>query len=772
MRIAILFLFSLCIYPLCSQNISGKVIDETSQPIAFANVILVHSSDSSFVDGTTTGNDGNFVINNRIEESNLSDYELRISFIGYDSRIIHLTSKDIGAIKLLTNSKLLSEITITAPPPIIKMENRGLSVNIPNSSLQDIGTLSDILVNLPLVNKDNDKIIVFGKGIPLIYIDNRLIRDLDELEIINSSNIKKVTVVTNTGAEYDATVKSVIKIETLKIAGEGLSGDAMSNLQINSRISHNEFVNFNFRRKKIDVFTSFRFSEAKKRINRNTLQFLETDNMKNSVERFLKENQYSKQYRISTGLNYSVNANNSVGVKYDFAKNDPFKGGTESEMIVMVNDIMQEEFNSAMDLKNDRTTHYMNLYYAGKLTSFLSAKIDLDYATGKTISMQHAKDYRIDSINYLISSGKQEYDLYATKFTLTTPIWDSEVTYGGEYSCTINKQIFDIEEVDITEGLQSNNNKAKQKLFAAFAMFDKTYGKFSFNIGLRYERVQFKYFVGQEQIESQSRTYNNLYPSASISYNGKFIHMALDYQNNTERPSYYQLRNNIQYNTPYLYETGNPYLRPVKMNSLSLSLKWKDLIVESIYNNYKDQILFLPKQYSNTIMILQPINLERSHNISISAIYSLRTSKIWKPNLEVALSKDFLEMGMSKLKYNEPMCFFRLRNDFTLPHNLQIGLYAMYNTRGNSSGDYKYQNFRSDLYLSRSFLNNNLRINLRCNDLFNSSRIKRYTYVDNAFFYKKEDTDSRGLLLSVSYRFNQTKNKYKGTRASSEIDRL
>lgn len=115
--------------------------------------------------------------------------------------------------------------------------------------------------------------------------------------------------------------------------------------------------------------------------------------------------------------------------------------------------------------------------------------------------------------------------------------------------------------------------------------------------------------------------------------------------------------------------------------------------------------------------------------------------------------------------------FFRLRNDFTLPYNLQTGLYTIYNTRGNSNGDYKYQNFRTDLYLSKSFLNNNLRTNLRCNDIFNSTRIKRDTSLDNAFFYEK-DTDSSGLLLPVSYRFNQTKNKYKGARASSEIDWL
>ena len=45
-----------------AQEITGRVIDEQSQPMAFANVVLVNRSDSAFVAGAMTKDDGTFSI--------------------------------------------------------------------------------------------------------------------------------------------------------------------------------------------------------------------------------------------------------------------------------------------------------------------------------------------------------------------------------------------------------------------------------------------------------------------------------------------------------------------------------------------------------------------------------------------------------------------------------------------------------------------------------------------------------------------------------------
>ena len=60
-----LVLFSvMCLVAIASiaQGISGRVIDEQSQPMPFANVVLVNRSDSAFVAGAMTKDDGTFSI--------------------------------------------------------------------------------------------------------------------------------------------------------------------------------------------------------------------------------------------------------------------------------------------------------------------------------------------------------------------------------------------------------------------------------------------------------------------------------------------------------------------------------------------------------------------------------------------------------------------------------------------------------------------------------------------------------------------------------------
>ena len=60
----------------------------------------------------------------------------------------------------------------------------------------------------------NEQIEVFGRGAPLILIDNRKVRDASELQLLQSDNIKSIQIITMPGAEYGSTIRSVIKIQT------------------------------------------------------------------------------------------------------------------------------------------------------------------------------------------------------------------------------------------------------------------------------------------------------------------------------------------------------------------------------------------------------------------------------------------------------------------------------------------------------------------------------------------------------------------------------
>ena len=59
-------------------------------------------------------------------------------------------------------------------------------------------------------------ITVFGKGSPLIYINNKPMQSSEELKQLKSEDIKSIEVITSPGAEYNAEVEAVIRIKTKK----------------------------------------------------------------------------------------------------------------------------------------------------------------------------------------------------------------------------------------------------------------------------------------------------------------------------------------------------------------------------------------------------------------------------------------------------------------------------------------------------------------------------------------------------------------------------
>lgn len=233
-----------------SQNLEGKIIDVTTQEtLPFVNVAIMNVKDSSVVTGTVSDEEGKFSVT--IPDG---EFFVRISFIGYETYISDITSQDMGVIKLNPSKEMLSEVVVTGNAKMFRMSNEGITADVQNTSLKNIGTLSDVVGQMPFVSKSDNSFTVLGKGSPVFYINNRLVRDNSELQRIQSNEIKKVTVITNPGAEYDATVNSVIKIETYRPVGEGFSADLWTYNRYNSEWYTMDRASFNYRTGKLDIF--------------------------------------------------------------------------------------------------------------------------------------------------------------------------------------------------------------------------------------------------------------------------------------------------------------------------------------------------------------------------------------------------------------------------------------------------------------------------------------------------------------------------------------
>ena len=238
----------------CTQKSStkmiGRVVDSNNRPIDFANVALLNVGDSSLINGGVTNENGQFVI-----PSKACKAIVRVSCVGYQTTFHSYNTGMIGAIVLHENTINLKGVKVKAMRENIKLGQEGMIVDIEYSDINKIGTATDVLREMPRVDVSSDGTVnVFAKGSPLIYINNRQVRDLNELHQLKSDNIKNVEIVTAPGAKYNAEVKSVIRINTIRRQGEGWSGENYTTTKFNKWWGGSQYMSSTYRTNKVEVF--------------------------------------------------------------------------------------------------------------------------------------------------------------------------------------------------------------------------------------------------------------------------------------------------------------------------------------------------------------------------------------------------------------------------------------------------------------------------------------------------------------------------------------
>ena len=163
-------------------EIRGMVMNEKNEPMPYCNVLLL-TSDSTFVNGCVTKEDGSFLMMG-VESI---PYVLRVSYLGYATATQALEARNL--IQLLPDSHTLAEVTITAERPLIEASANGLKANVIGTSLAKMGTASELLSHLPFVTGNDGNYTVLGHGSPLIYINNRKVRDMGELDRLRAAEI-------------------------------------------------------------------------------------------------------------------------------------------------------------------------------------------------------------------------------------------------------------------------------------------------------------------------------------------------------------------------------------------------------------------------------------------------------------------------------------------------------------------------------------------------------------------------------------------------------
>ena len=321
--------------------------------------------------------------------------------MGYETQLRPTDGQGSITCTLQPVSTALDETVITARRPQYRLKQGGtLETDVRHSLLARLETAADVLARLPGVRGSAEEgFTVFSKGTPLIYIDNRRLQDVTELLRLNAADIDRVELVTNPGPEYDAEVKAVIRIRTIRGRDDGWGGNARLALTQNRRPGHAEQVGVNYQRGGLSVQASAYGNLSQERMGRDARYLIapadgegQTRDVRDSFDRRLKGHSLA----ASGSVDYAFNPRHSVGASYQFGRTPDLRMAFDSWYATMQPDGSPQERTdmTSHNLMQD-TSHQLNAYYQGDAKDW---HIDLtaDALIGSSLDTQQVHETRDD----------------------------------------------------------------------------------------------------------------------------------------------------------------------------------------------------------------------------------------------------------------------------------------------------------------------------------------------------------------------------------------
>lgn len=764
MRYFVVFLIYIsCNLACIAQSITGKIVDEQGNAIQFANVAMLQSKDSVFVKGVVSDENGSFILNTPHQNG-----IVKVTCIGYRTVFLNVTDDNLGVIVLKEESMTLGDVIVKSSLPKSKLKNGAVITTVAGSILEKTGNIYNLLDRIPNVTTQNGKINIFGIGEPVIYINGKKVRDNTELDRLNPDEISTVEVKQNPGAQYASNVKAVIRINTKKRTKDGFGFETRTfgKNDENSRIGGYEQLNINYQKKGLETFTVLKIKDAESSIKQDLVQNTYVDNVwhqRNDIKGSIR----NRQLYCGLGVNYQISNNSFIGASFNF--NRMFNKAVSNIATTIYKDYaFTEESASDIAKPGNMSLASSNVYYMGKI-GIVDINFNTDWLWDKDFSkvntLERYQEYGGDWQDKAVhTKTNTKNELFASKLTLTLPFWKGQLSFGGEYSNTNRNSSYDVQPMGL---LDKQDNRIKEGMASVFCDYTRKFGQLRVLAGIRYENTDFNYYEEGKRIPEQSKRYGNLLPSLSLSLPVGKTQMQLSYGATIKRPSYYDMRSGIGYDNRYTYESGNPFLVSEISRNINYMVSYKWLMAEGIYTHVSDPIVMLTQSYKDNpnIALIQNVNWKPYNRIGASLSASPKFG-IWHPSLRFHFFKQWFDMethgghGLDNPKIT-------VRFDNTIDTKFcTISLLLTAQTKGDDETSYMYRNyFSSTLSIYKSFLKGKMVVFFYANDLLGTGNMHSKMYSGSMREIIHHDYSISEYSLTIRYRFNVAKKKYKGTGA-------
>lgn len=549
---------------------------------------------------------------NRFTVNKFSKYIIRISSVGFEAseELVSITNSSAEySFKVKRKTTSLTGVTVTAKKPLIKQEDDKTIVDaevLANSSTNAY----EVLEKTPGTIVDQDGNVYLNSMTPAtVYINGREMKLSSEdlaslLKSLPAASVSKIEILRNPSAKYDAASSGGIVNIVLK-KGVKLGSNGSVNAGYFQGVYATETAGFNLNKSsgKINSYLSYQFTNRKNYEELNSDRFIKTDSSllaQRAYTTYPAINNYisggidiafTKKFNINYDLRITPNNNKSYALNgIDIVKTSTgaLTGKNQSDINSRNNSFfMGNELSSTYKIDSTGSEWTVDLeynYYRSNNTqlysnySYLPAKPTV---LGDGTNKSNKNIFVVES--ELVLKIPKVFNI-ETGFKITSSNSRNSADYFTDTAGN-GRQV---------DKYQTNTFKYRETIGAFYLQIAKTFWGFTLKPGLRLETTDIngRQLIPKDTNLSIKRT--DVFPYVYLRHNlfklfGTQLVGNAIFRKSIRRPYYEVLNPYPKYVDQYLFDVGNPRLKPQFTSNYEVNVTFDNFPVLALgLNRTKD----------------------------------------------------------------------------------------------------------------------------------------------------------------------------------------
>ncbi len=781
-------------------SVQCQVNDSEGEGVPFATIYIYNTSDTTTVVSSGVS-DAFGKVDHKL--ANPGSYLMRVHFVGMapQERAFEVGASapvaQLGTIVLNTQSTMLNEVTVTAQRQLVTTEIDRLTYDVQADADSRTSNVLDMLKKVPMVSVDGkDDILVKGStsfkvyrnGHPDPALSGQSMKDV--LKAIPASSIKKIEVITDPGAKYDAEgTEAILNIVTVAGSGSMMQGVMGTvSLSVDNTGSPNGNTNFVTQIGKVVASVNYGYTNKNRHYDHNIMESEHTYATTGNSLYSYNETRGSFNFHYGNlSASWEPDTLNLVslsfgGYYYDHRSdglNNARMTDRDGNVLYKYTTTGRVPKSGSYDL-HGRVDYQHMMRNPGEMLT-LSYMLSTSHNNLKSINVFS------DMLNCPFPYTGQSTD---TKETFAEHTFQLDWTRPFAKYHTVETGVKYINRFNTSEGTfefdgapEMNNTTLfnhRTHVAAAYLSYRLSKDNWSARAGLRYEYSRLNAEFPDGVQDNYHRNLNDWVPDLSMRYKFNDAHsLKINYSTSIRRPGISYLNPAVE-EDPTSRKFGNPHLgsslnHSISMTYMKIGSKLTFSLTPSISlsNNRITGIQYtdgdvLVSTYANTLKI-------RYFNLSGFMQWAIGPTTSFTLNGSVGHYN--YESSDLNLKNKRWVAFYYAQLNQQLPWKLRFAA-TLSGRSGGIDGLYGY--YTGTMYynfsLQRSFLKEDrLTVSLSTANLFNASKFNKITMYTTQGDYTGFDRYwqfMREFRLTVTFRFGSLKASVKQTNKTIENNDL